>query len=224
MEEIDLKELFDYFKSKIVWVIVIIFAVLIIGNVYTLLTRVPLYKTNASLVLVSENNNTNAVYNNSEQQLNKNLVATYSEIIKSKAVLNDVISNLKLKMTYVELKRKITVEAVENTEIIYIYVVDKNAKKASIIANEISNVFVSKINSYYKLNNVTILDKAEIVKKPYNSNYLKDNVIYLLVGVVLSCGVIFLFFYFDTTIKTSNEIENKLNLTVIGTVPKIGKE
>lgn len=224
MEEIDLKELFDYFKSKIVWVIVIIFAVLIIGNVYTLLTRVPLYKTNASLVLVSENNNTNAVYNNSEQQLNKNLVATYSEIIKSKAVLNDVISNLKLKMTYVELKRKITVEAVENTEIIYIYVVDKNAKKASIIANEISNVFVSKINSYYKLNNVTILDKAEIVKKPYNSNYLKDNVIYLLVGVVLSCGVIFLFFYFDTTIKTSDEIENKLNLTVIGTVPKIGKE
>ena len=224
MEEIDLKELFDYFKSKIVWVIVIIFAVLIIGNVYTLLTRVPLYRTNASLVLVSENNNTNAVYKNSEQQLNKNLVATYSEIIKSKAVLNDVISNLKLKMTYVELKRKITVEAVENTEIIYIYVVDKNAKKASIIANEISNVFVSKINSYYKLNNVTILDKAEIVKKPYNINYLKDNVIYLLVGVVLSCGVIFLFFYFDTTIKTSNEIENKLNLTVIGTVPKIGKE
>lgn len=224
MEEIDLKELFDYFKSKIVWVIVIIFAVLIIGNVYTLLTRVPLYRTNASLVLVSENNNTNAVYNNSEQQLNKNLVATYSEIIKSKAVLNDVISNLKLKMTYVELKREITVEAVENTEIIYIYVVDKNAKKASIIANEISNVFVSKINSYYKLNNVTILDKAEIVKKPYNINYLKDNVIYLLVGVVLSCGVIFLFFYFDTTIKTSDEIENKLNLTVIGTVPKIGKE
>ena len=224
MEEIDLKELFDYFKSKIVWVIVIIFAVLIIGNVYTLLTRVPLYKTNASLVLVSENNNTNAVYNNSEQQLNKNLVATYSEIIKSKAVLNDVISNLKLKMTYVELKREITVEAVENTEIINIYVVDKKAKKASIIANEISNVFVSKINSYYKLNNVTILDKAEIVKKPYNSNYLKDNVIYLLVGVVLSCGVIFLFFYFDTTIKTSDEIENKLNLTVIGTVPKIGKE
>lgn len=224
MEEIDLKELFDYFKSKIVWVIVIIFAVLFIGNVYTLLTRVPLYKTNASLVLVSENNNTNAVYNNSEQQLNKNLVATYSEIIKSKAVLNDVISNLKLKMTYVELKREITVEAVENTEIINIYVVDKKAKKASIIANEISNVFVSKINSYYKLNNVTILDKAEIVKKPYNSNYLKDNVIYLLVGVVLSCGVIFLFFYFDTTIKTSDEIENKLNLTVIGTVPKIGKE
>ena len=224
MEEIDLKELFDYFKSKIVWVIVIIFAVLIIGNVYTLLTRVPLYKTNASLVLVSENNNTNAVYNNSEQQLNKNLVATYSEIIKSKAVLNDVISNLKLKMTYVELKREITVEAVENTEIINIYVVDKKAKKASIIANEISNVFVSKINSYYKLNNVTILDKAEIVKKPYNSNYLNDYFIYLLVVVFLSCGVIFLFFYFDTTIKTSDEIENKLNLTVIGTVPKIGKE
>ena len=146
------------------------------------------------------------------------------EIIKSKAVLDKVIKNLKLKNSYSELKSKVTVQAVENTEIIDIYVSDANTKKATKIANEISKVFVSEINKFYKLNNVTILDKAEDAKTPYNVNYLKDNAIYTIIGLVFSMGIIFIIFYFDTSIKTSDEIENKLGLTVIGTVPRVGKE
>ena len=69
-----------------------------------------------------------------------------------------------------------------------------------------------------------MLDKAENVSKPYNVNYIKDNAIYVMIGLVLSCGIIFIFFYFDTTIKTSEEIEKKLGLTVVGIVPKVGKE
>ena len=85
-------------------------------------------------------------------------------------------------------------------------------------------MFVSEINKFYKLNNVTILDKAEDAKTPYNVNYLKDNAIYTIIGLVFSMGIIFIIFYFDTSIKTSDEIENKLGLTVIGTVPRVGKE
>ena len=224
MEEIDLKELFEYFKGKIIWIILTVIVAVIIGNVYTAITRVPMYKTNSSIVLVSEHRTDSSTYNNSEQQLNKNLVGTYSEIIKSKAVLDKVIKNLKLKNSYSELKSKVTVQAVENTEIIDIYVSDANTKKATKIANEISKVFVSEINKFYKLNNVTILDKAEDAKTPYNVNYLKDNAIYTIIGLVFSMGIIFIIFYFDTSIKTSDEIENKLGLTVIGTVPRVGKE
>ena len=74
------------------------------------------------------------------------------------------------------------------------------------------------------MNNVSVVDKAVASLKPYNVNYLKDNVIYIAIGLVLSCGIIFIKFYFDTTIKTSEEIENKLGLTVIGIVPKVEKE
>ena len=50
--------------------------------------------------------------------------------------------------------------------------------------------------------------------------YLKDNVIYFGIGLVLSCGVIFIMFYFDTTIKSAESIEEKLGLTVLGVVPE----
>lgn len=225
MEEIDLKELFEFLKGKIIWIIVAILLAVVVGNVYTIFTRVPMYKTNASLVLVSEKNGEeNSTYNNSEQQLNKNLVGTYSEIAKSKTVLNKVIKNLDLNISYADLKKKIDVTSVENTEIINIYVSDENPKRATLIANEIASVFVSEVNKFYKLNNVNILDKATNATSPYNVNYVKDNVIYVLIGTVISLGILFIIFYFDTSIKTSEEIEKKLGLNVIGSVPKARKE
>ena len=223
MEEINLEELFYYFRNKISWIIIAIILAIGIGNTFTILTRTPMYKSSTTMVLVNENKDS-STYNTTEQQLNKNLVGTYSEIIKSRMILETVISNLKLDYTSSELASNISVDAVDDTEIIKVSVSDANAKEATSIANEIAKVFMKKIQKIYNLNNVSIIDKAEDAIAPYNVNYLKDNAIYILVGLVLSCGTIFIFFYFDTTIKSSEEIESKLGLNVIGSVPKVGKE
>ena len=223
MEEINLEELFYYFRNKISWIIIAIILAIGIGNTFTILTRTPMYKSSTTMVLVNENKDS-STYNTTEQQLNKNLVGTYSEIIKSRMILETVISNLKLDYTSSELASNISVEAVDNTEIIKVSVSDANEKEATSIANEIAKVFMKKIQKIYNLNNVSIIDKAEDAIAPYNVNYLKDNAIYILTGLVLSCGTIFIFFYFDTTIKSSEEIESKLGLNVIGSVPKVGKE
>ncbi len=220
MEEIDLKELFDYFKSKMIWIAITVVLVIGIGNIYTILTRTPMYRSDTTILLVSDNSG-DVTYNTSELQLNKNLVGTYSEIIKSRKVLEQVIENLGLNYGYGELKGNVSVASVQNTEIIKVSVGDANAEMATRIANEIADVFTTEIQKLYKLNNVSVVDKAVDSIKPYNVNYVKDNIIYIAVGIALSCGLIFINFYFDTTIKTSEEIENKLGLTVIGIVPKV---
>ena len=221
MEEINLKELFDYFKSKLKWIMVTVIILIVIGNIYTIITRVPMYKSDTTIVLVSENDKE---YNTSELQLNKNLVGTYSEIIKSRKVLEPVIENLRLKYTYAELKSNVTVTSVANTEIIRVTVSDKKAENATKIANEIADVFTAEVQKIYKLNNVSVVDKAVMNTKPYNVNFVKDNLIYIALGLIISSGMIFIKFYFDTTIKTSEEIENKLGLTILGVVPKVERE
>ena len=222
MEEIDLKEMFDYFKSKFLWIILAIVVTIIVGNTYTVVTRVPMYRSDTTIVLVSENQTES--YNSTELQLNKNLVGTYSEIIKSRRVLEPVIENLGLEYNYTELKNNVNVSSVTNAEIIRITVGDKDAQVATSIANEIANVFSTEVQKIYKLNNVSVVDKAVDSVKPYNINYFKDNVIYAGIAIMLSCGIIFIKFYFDTTIKTGEEIENKLGLTILGIVPKVEKE
>lgn len=221
MEEINLKEVYSYFKSKILWILIAIIAIVIIGNVYIIITRVPMYQSNTTIVLVGESKKE---YSQSDSQLNQNLIGTYSEIIKSRKVLSKVIDNLKLKMSVEELSSHITTSSVEETEIIQITVENEKAKDAKKITDEVADVFSEEIQDIYNLENVAIIDKAEEAKAPFNVNYVKDNIIYLMIGVVLSFGVVFVMYYFDTSIKSSEIVEEKLGLTVIGVVPKEEKE
>ena len=216
MEEINLAEVFDYFKSKILWIIIAIVAILIIGNVYTIITRVPMYESDTTIVLSGNKDS----YNSTDSQINQNLIGTYREIIKSRNVLSQVIDNLDLKMSVDELSNNITATSVEDTEIIKITVANEKAKDAQRITDEVAKVFSKEVQDIYNLENVTIIDKADLANKPYNINYVKDNIIYLVIGIVLSFGVVFVMYYFDTSIKSSETIEEKFGLTVIGVVPE----
>ena len=224
MEEIDLKEVLNYFKGKIIWIVAAVVLVMCIGNTYRALTRVPLYNSDTSIILVSNNTNNQSNANYNELQVNKNLVSTYSEIIKSRKVLEPVIENLFLDYSYNTLKSNVSVAAVGDTQLIKISVSDKDPYQAKTIADEIAEVFISEVKDIYKLDNVKVVDRAVQANRPYNINYIKDNLIFIAIGLVISGGVIFLIYYFDTTIKTSEEIENKLGLTVIGIVPKVNNK
>ncbi len=215
MEEINLKELLNYFKSKVGLIILMLFCAITIGNSFTMLTRIPMYQSTTKIVLVSENGT-----NQGDLQFNRNLVGTYSEIIKSRAVLSNVINNLGIDDSVEDLSKNITVTSVTNTEVIIITVGNDNAEDAKLIADETAQVFMKEIQKIYKLNNVSVIDKAQENSTPYNINYVKDNLIYIAIGLILGFGIAFVMYYFDTTIKTSNEIEDKLNETVLGTVPK----
>lgn len=224
MEEINLVELWNFFRSKILFVVITILSILIIGNVFTILTRVPLYNSTTSVILVSENNANNLGTLNSELQANNTLVSTYSQIVKSRKVVSKVINNLKLDYTYKELYERINVSSIDDTAIIKIEVADPDSELSAKIANEVARVFMVEVQKFYHLDNVSVVDKAVIVDKPYNVNFIKDNIIYLAIGIVVSFGIIFIFFYFDTTIKTSEEIEEKFGLTVLGVIPDEAKE
>ena len=134
METIDIKEMLDYFKSKISIIILITVVVGIIGCVYGLFIQVPVYKSSAKIVLISDSSE----MTNNEISLNKNLVGTYTEIIKSKRVLNQVIDNLGLDYSYSKLYGNVEVSSVTNTEVIVITVTDTDKTLAKDITNEIA--------------------------------------------------------------------------------------
>lgn len=224
MEEINLKELFDYIKERLFMILAITLAVVALGCVYSSFLKTPMYKSTSSVLLVSDDGQASGgttATTQSDVQLNKSLVSTYSELVKSRTVLKAVIKNLDLDYDVAELDEKITVSNVNDTEIIEIHVVDSNRDLAAQIANETVATFGDEIKKHYKLQNVSVVDVAEEAEQPYNINFVKDAVIYMLIGVVLALGTVFVIFYFDTTIKSAEEVENKLGLPVLGIVPKV---
>lgn len=224
MEELDLKEIINYYLKKLP--IIFLFAALttLIGYGYIEYYQIPMYHGKTTIILIQNNDQVtdlNSKFNETENQLdvNEKLVATYSEIIKSRRVLEQVINNLKLKTSFKSLKKKIEIESIDNTSIIEITVSNKDSKQATIIANELANVFKIEISNLYKLENVSIIDEAIPEDTPYNVNKPKQLIIYMLIGIMLSCILIFIIYYFDNTIKNKKEIKTKLNIPVLGEVP-----
>ena len=81
-----------------------------------------------------------------------------------------------------ELKNNVTVSAVKDTEIIKITVTTKEPVNSAKIANEIAEVFTAKVKEIYSIENVQVVDKAEISYTPSNINHKKD--CYFLVNML----------------------------------------
>ena len=221
MEEIDLKELYDYFKSKLPILVIIIFGFCLLGSIYSLIFQKPLYSSYTTIVL-STNENSQTITQN-DVNLNKNLVDTYAEIIKSRRVLDKVIDNLGLDISYNTLYKKINVTSVNNTEIIKVIVSDEDTNLARDIASETADVFILEVGKLFNINNANVLDKAIVSDKPYNINVMKQAIIYIFVGMIIGLGILFIYFYFDRTIKSSQQIEEKFKLPILGNVREYSK-
>lgn len=219
MEEIDLKELLTFVKSKIGLLITITAVVCLIGCVYGLFIQKPMYSSYTTVILSSNE----GTISQTDVNLNKNLVDTYAEIVKSRRVLEQVIEELNLDLKYEQLNGKISVSAVNNTEIIKISVSDQDAIKAKNIANVTANYFANEIVDLYNMNNVDILDEAIESEKPYNINVIKQVIIYFMLGFVLGAGTLFIIYYFDRTIKSVEQIEQKIKLPILGSVQEYNK-
>ena len=217
MDTIDLKELFLYFKSKILIIFICIVLGFTVGGIYTLFIQKPVYESSTSILLIGDIKQNDGLTNN-DVTLNQNLVNTYSEVIKSKRIINQVISNLDLKSNYKEVSDMVNVSSLNETEIIRVGVITRDKKLSKRIANEIANVFVGEVPTLFNISNVNILDKAEIAKVPYNVHVLKQFAIYIVAGLVIGCSIVFMMFYFDRTVKTKEDIETKIGLSVLGTI------
>lgn len=217
MEEIDINQLLSFFKSKIIYIIFAMAIAFCLACIYVNRFRVPEY-TNYTTVLLNQSSDVEQI-NASSVELNRKLISTYNEIIKSKKVLNQVIDKLSLDYNYSGLASKISVGEVGDTSIIKISVTDSDSSLAAEIANTIAEVFSQEIVTLLKIENISIIDKAEVSTVASSTSTIKIITIATLAGAFISVAIIFILFYFDTTLKNEEDIERLTGLPVIGMVP-----
>lgn len=221
MEEINLRDLLSYFKKRLILFIVVVLFVVSAGTIYSVFILKPEYKSQATVILSSDKSK-NTIQ--SEINANKNLIDTYTEVVKSHRVLDRVKSEMQIEDTYEQLVKKVTVASLKDTEIISISVVDLDKNHSYSLANRIADTFTDEIGQIYNDKSVNVLDRAVEPQKPYNVDIIKQEAIYAAAGIVLATAVIFLMFYFDRTIKTTEQIEQLFKLPIYGKVRKLETE
>ena len=224
MEEIDLKELFEIFWHKKAQIILIILIFMVIGIIYTVGFVTPMYSSSTTLVLAgtsssADENQVSETITTTDLTINSKLVATYSELVKSKNILGQVISNLGIKVNEDDLRKNVNVTSVEDTELIEITVSNENPEYAARIANEIAKVFEEKIaGEIYNINNVHIVDEATPETQPSNVNHAKDIVIFAFIGAVVAVMYVLIANMLDTTVKTQEDIEKSIKIPVLASI------
>lgn len=221
MEEISIKDFFKFLLKNLLSILIVSFAFSFVTFIYSKYIKVPMYETSTTLVLTQANNTTvdeNGEITQNDISLNQKLVSTYSELIKSKRVLNQVITDLELGYKVTDLGKLISVKQVQNTEILEISAKNEDAKLAKKIANKTANVFSKEVTDIYKINNISIIDEATTPKIVANNTTIKDTILAFILGSGISVVVLFVIYYFDDTIKLTENLEEEIKMPIVGKI------
>lgn len=224
--EIDLLELAKKLKKHLfsILCLAVIFAALSYAASVFVIT--PKYEATTTMIVSNSKNEQNQIEGDVDiNQINANraLVSTYSEIVKSKGVADKVINNLKLDMDYGEFSQKVSIEPVKDTQIISVKVVDTVPERSMDIANATSMVFKDSITKIMKVDNVQILDKANLPEKASSPNIKKNTAIGLILGFIIGVAISLFKELSDTTFKTTDDIQEAFDIPVLGMVPDKSK-
>ena len=217
--EIDLLELLFQYLKHVKWILLI---TIITGGAafaisYFLIT--PVYESTSELYVLSKSTSITSL---ADLQMGTNLTNDYMVVVEGRPVLEQVIKTLGLEMDYEMLARKVTLNNPTNSRILQISVRDKDKELAKKIADEIAEVSSNFIAEKMDQDPPTIIQRGYSDGKPVSPSIMKNTVIGALLGMFLSMAVITVLYLLNDTIMTSEDVEKKLGLHVLGMLPLEG--
>lgn len=220
----ELKKYFLIIKKRILLLLIITLGITLLTGIASYFVIKPIYKAEISVLIGNENLAQNAKQDYSTIMMYQKQVKTYSEFAKTRAVAKDVINELNLDMTETELINSIAVTPKGDTEFLTISVKAKDPSEAKNIADQLALSLKKIALEKKKVDNVTIVDKAEYPKSADSPRPLLNITVACLLGIMVSVGMAFLLEYLDNTVKNEEEIAKLLDTSVIGVIPVVEGE
>ena len=220
--EIDLGEVFHLVISKLGVIILSGVLLGVLSIIGTMLFITPKYEsTTKIMVLNKQDNNT---LTSADMQTSTQLTKDYAELIQSRTVLEGVIAQLNLDMTYKEMLNKVSVETSSDSRIVSISVTDEDPYTASEIANAVRDMAAEHIQSVMDIEAVNVVDTANIPNEKASPSLAKNGVIGGLLGVIIAMAAVIIIYLTNDTIKVEEDVERYLGLSVLGSIPFSEKE
>lgn len=216
--EIDLLDLFRYLIKKI-WIIVAV--TLIFGVAGAVVTKYVMAEqfTAETRVYVLNRSLSSMGLAMSDFQVSDQLTEDYLVLMQGRNITQEVLDVLKLDMTRNELAKKISIKAINNTRVLKIEVTDTDPQRAAEIANCVRRVAGRQLESIMDVDAVNVVYDAEVPLKKSGPSITKNTIIAAAAGLVLILGIFAMIYLMDDTIRTEDDVERHLGLSVLGVIP-----
>jgi capsular polysaccharide biosynthesis protein len=224
-KEVNFKELFEIIIKK--WWLILLLTVIGFGAayVYTVKYVTPVYEANTVLYIGQEGGSLGSI-DVSLGQLNANsqLLVDYKQIAATRLVVNEVIKNLGLTISYDEFKENVIIESVSDSRLFTVGFRHSDPQVAKQIADELAKQLTVAVLQIVGVENIRILDQALVPQAPVSPNTLLNAVIGGLLGFFIALFVIILMFLINDTVRNDEDIENLINISVLGDIPEFKGE
>lgn len=216
--EIDVKGVLVDLWRKLPLIILIGVLTAVIGFIYSGFFITPLYQSTTKMYVLSQSDsNKGTTY--SDMQMGTLLTNDYKELIKSRYVLETVIEELSLDMSVSGLANEITVTVPDSTRIIAVTVKDASPVMAKKIADEVREVASDHITNVMNIEAVNVVEDANLPTEKCEPSIKKYTMLGGLAGLFIMCAILAFRFILHDAIRTPEDIENKLGLSVLSVVP-----
>lgn len=183
----------------------------------TKLFVVPEYESVTKIFVLSQENGN--YLTSTDLQLSSYLTKDYAELIKSRTVAEEVIEQLQLDVTPESLMGMVYVQIKSDTRVVAIVVRNSDPKLAQELANAIRVVSARQIVDVMGVEAVNVVDEANLPVSPSSPNLTKNVLMGCAWGFLIAVALILLLHLMDDTIKTVDDVEKYLELTVLASIP-----
>jgi len=220
-KEIDLIEIFYLLWDHIIEIILCMVIGAAVAFLFTRFLVTPQYTATAKMYVVSASRD--SVLNLSDLQIGSQLTSDYQELIKSRTVMEDCISELKLKpMTWQQLASKVSITNPSSTRVLKITVVTEDPEKSMNIANSIANRAVTFLPEVIENDAPHIYEYAILPENPSSPSYKRNVAIGALIGALLICAFICIRYWLNDTFQTGEDLQKYLGIEPLAVIPEAG--
>ena len=220
--EIDLGEVFHLVVSRLGVILLSGILLGVLSIIGTMLFITPKYESTTKIMVLNKQNSDTLT--SADMQTSTQLTKDYAELIQSRTVLEGVIAQLNLDMTYKEMLKKVSVETSSDSRIVSICVTDEDPYTASEIANAVRDMAAEHIQSVMDIEAVNVVDSANIPNEKASPSLAKNGVIGGVLGVIIAMAAVIIIYLTNDTIKVEEDVERYLGLSVLGSIPFSEKE
>ena len=218
--EIDIRDLlFTLWQRKLIIILVGI-ATAAAAYAYTYFFVTPMYESTTSIYVINRQQQDQIT--NADLSASTTLTADLQALITSRNVLESVIDKLSLNVSVSDLAGRISVTNKEKTRILKVTVKDERPQRAKEIADELSMLASTQVVEILGTEQLTVYEEGSLSDSPASPNMKKNILLGGAAGVFLTIAVILLIYFLDDTIRTVEDIENFLKVSVLGAIP-VGK-
>ena len=216
-----LLELFQLLKNhlKLVIALPIIFALVTAVGSWIFLANT--YTANVSMYVLANSSETQSNTSlSTDLSASQMITNDVSELIQSERVLNQAANQLG--MSESELKGyDIEVTSSTTTRLITISVTGDTPNSAAAIANGIADTTNSVAQEIMNIEAVNVIDQAEVPTSPSGPPRTMYTAVAFLAGIFVAVAIVVLMDMINTRIRKPEDIEELLDIPVIGRIPVI---